>query len=314
MKRRPEEITEADLRAGERKHPSDACPVCGYCQEGLELTAACPECGFPACLKCEPGKLLRHADKDWLRRVRQGLLLHQVAGVMVVVPWVLFLFVMMMDDGGAPSVAARESRAFAVASTVAGACVALRGVFLISRPDPTGVFLGNQTIERRMLMPVGAVALGWFAATIMLSYIGSERVAAYSLVFSTFLLILLCGSELIRVAKHARLLHWQTSSWTLDFSQSHKSTIRALYVIAWVVAALDFMLKLFASFRLGPGDLDLYSCCIQGFPILWACVGFGDVRAAIAHEIDAANAPVPQNELGTAPGALLGAVDEAKPP
>jgi heme/copper-type cytochrome/quinol oxidase subunit 2 len=315
MTKRPEEVTTADLAAGERKYHPGGCPLCGYSFRGLGRSPLCPECRYPACMTCEPDKLLRHANKDWLRNVHRWLLLYSVAGVLFIVPWIVYILVTMANRLRPPD-SGDALRIMLMVFTLAAPILALLAVYFISRPDPSGVFLANHSIERRLLMPLSALGFASLATLMIVTRMEHFQFARLLQVLASVLVIALCGSALICMVRHMRRLHWQTSSWSLESAQAHKNTLEVVHTLIAAVLLLDIAIKLLPYFNGGvdPADAVGSSCAQLGFPILWACLGFGSVRTAIAHEINPASIPPAKLDFGDMPEPVKTVRDEGKPP
>lgn len=305
MDKRPEEITAKDLAEGERKAHPGGCPLCGYSFRGLGPSPVCPECRYPECLTCTAGQRLRNADGAWLRGVHRGLQFQRAAGLMFIGSWIIYYLVAMAERATLPPASSFVS-IFVLAITLMSAGCGLIGAFLFSRRDPSGVFLGNGTNARRLLLPLSALGLISIVTFVAIARLAGDEFGRLPRALLSVFVIVLCGSAMICMVRHARRLNWQTSSWTLDSAQSHKNALEWVYLLIGLTALVDIGLAILPYMKGTADDHESTGsgCAVLGFPVLWAFLGFGGVRMAVSRELDPAMIPAAKPEFGDMPAAV----------
>lgn len=116
------------------------CRKCGYNLRGLRQEYNCPECGAPV-IHAVQQPLLQYADPAWVKKLYQGSLW---------ILWGILASTVAACLGGGLTAAANMGTLVAQGIVILAGLVALRGVLLLTEPDPSGIGENTYVTSRRL--------------------------------------------------------------------------------------------------------------------------------------------------------------------
>lgn len=237
------------------------CDTCGYVLQGVAPDGACPECHAPVGASLE-GNLLRYADRGWLKKVRDGLMLY-VVGIGVAI---LMSVSSMVIGMAIPDPAIKVVAGIAAMLVMGGFLVP--AIWFVTAPDPDiDLSLqrrGGANLARVLVIPQFVLAVpGAYLSGIASTPTAQINAALIQLPLSVIGMLVTIGTllhfkELARRVVDEKLVSW---SWTILW----------LYVASTALAIIGGALLLVVGAT--AGNAGGGAMVVTGFGALLACAG-----------------------------------------
>ncbi len=223
------EMSDVSSTVTEAIRDDTPCRRCGYNLRGLMPTSLCPECGTPIAQSLV-GNLLKHADPDWLERLRFGTSLKL---------WNILLIAFFMIAAGVLVAAGLPDSLITIAGLVAGA-LGLWATIVITWQEPR-IALQEDPVTLRKAIRVCAAA----------AFIGGVMTDIDNYGSSLLTIILLIVGSVLSLAgvfvAWGELLYFRRFALRIpDYKLARSTTL--LMWIAPITAALVIILGVVSAF------------------------------------------------------------------